>query len=371
MAIRQPKTTPSVRLAPPAGSDFPRLVGEPRWALAESVLGRLAKTATPVVLWGHAGVGKSTLIQQFFNPADSTQRTLISSVLENGVLKNGDLNQRLLESADDLSRGYVFARRHELAGRLEAWRNARLQTPLWIVEDLHEIAGRTAAQQELSRLLDSRGCCDLPTLLTCAHWPLPTDAFRPALVSRLVAGLVIELPPAGVESRSEWAEECAKQRGVSLTEEATKALANAFPVSMAALRQALGDLLDIARRRPEVVAGAPIDLPLVRQFIAARRLATQPSLKRISERVAKEFAVSVVQLRSASRQQALVTARGAALWLARQVTDCNLTDLGKYFGGRDHATVLHALRTIAQRRATDVELADTLDRLIRQLEPTR
>lgn len=369
MAIKQPKTTPSIRLAQPAGGDFPRLTGEPLWALAESVLGRLASgtsTATPVVLWGHAGVGKSTLIQQFFNPADSSRRNLT-----NGDLQYGDPNQRLLESADDFARGYAFARRHELAGRLEAWRNMRLQTPLWIVEDLHELAGRTAAQQELSRLLDSRACCDLPTLLTSTHWPLPTDAFRPALASRVLAGLLIELPPAGIESRSQWAEQCAAHRGVSLTAEAAEALATAFPVSMTALRQALGDLLESARRRPEVVAGAPIDLPLVRQFIAARRHETQPTLKRISERVAKEFGVSVVQLRSASRQQALVTARGAALWLARQMTDCNLTDLGKYFGGRDHATVLHALRTIAERRETDAQLADALDRLIRQLEPTR
>lgn len=342
--------------------DVPRLAGDQGWSLAVSVLEKLANgsaTAPLVVLWGHPGVGKSTLIRDLL-------------IGQEGKPNGGGV---VHESADDFARGYAFSRRHELAGRLDQWRSVRLQSPLWIVEDLHQLAGRTAAQQELCRLLDSRACCLMPSLVSSSFWPLSADKFRPALLDRLAGALLIELPPPGAASRCRWIETYLASRGFAITTTAALHLSHAFPASLAPLRQALGELLQTTHGRPKITAGSvlddvAIDDVAVQQLVAARRRAWQPPLKRIATAVSKEFSIPLTQLRSASRQQSVVVARGAAFFLARTLTERSLADLGKYFGGRDHATVLHALRTTTDRRQADPDFARALARLERSLEQT-
>lgn len=323
---------------------------DPQWTLAQQTLRRLfagdASLGLPVVLWGHVGVGKTRLIDE--------------------VLTATGCAMPLCETADDFSRGYVFARRHEQHGRLEAWRRARLEAALWVMEDVEELAGRNGSQQELSRLIDSRQCCEAPLLVTSRDWPLDRDAFRPALLSRLAGGLVLELAPASHETRAAWVNAFAAQRGAAFTATAAATLAEKFPLAWAPLRQACEALL----RETARMEGAVIDEALVAGFLAARQATVQPALRRIATLAAKEFGVLLGDLRSSSRQQNLVAARGAVVWLARRVTNLSLVEIGKFFGGRDHATVLHAQRSTATRCESDHEFAERLARLERKLTET-
>jgi chromosomal replication initiator protein len=87
----------------------------------------------------------------------------------------------------------------------------------------------------------------------------------------------------------------------------------------------------------------------------------------IQKAVCEHFALKQADLNSPGRARALARPRQAAMWLAKQLTTRSLPDIGRRFGGRDHTTVLHAVRRIEELRATDSQLARDLEDLIRKL----
>ncbi len=92
------------------------------------------------------------------------------------------------------------------------------------------------------------------------------------------------------------------------------------------------------------MSGTAIDQQRVRQFVAERRSANMPSLRDIACLTARYFGLTLAQLKSPLRRQPLVAARGVAMVLSRDLTNKSLEQIGAFFGGRDHTTVLHGCR---------------------------
>ena len=101
------------------------------------------------------------------------------------------------------------------------------------------------------------------------------------------------------------------------------------------------------------LAGESISLTQVRRWAAVRTKPHAPQVKEIAAATARQFRLRLSELRSPSRRQAVVTARGVAMHLARQLTGDSLEEIGKFFGGRDHTTVLHGCRRTEERLKSD------------------
>jgi chromosomal replication initiator protein len=86
------------------------------------------------------------------------------------------------------------------------------------------------------------------------------------------------------------------------------------------------------------------DVAQLERMTAEQIHQARPTLREIATAAARHFGLKLADLKSASRRQAVVVARGVAFYLARQLTDHSLQEIGKYFGGRDHTTVLHGHR---------------------------
>jgi chromosomal replication initiator protein len=110
-------------------------------------------------------------------------------------------------------------------------------------------------------------------------------------------------------------------------------------LSAPALLGALMELEMLAQQE-----GHPLSADRVRRYVASYGRGEPLSMRDIAAAVAKYFRLKLADLKSASRQQSLVTARGVAIHLARQLTDLSLEQIGAYLGGRDHTTVLNGLR---------------------------
>lgn len=93
----------------------------------------------------------------------------------------------------------------------------------------------------------------------------------------------------------------------------------------------------------------------------------QNRIKRIQQVVAKEFGVKLDYMYSERRTAILVQARQVAMWFCKEFTVHSLPDIGDRFGGRDHTTVLHAVRQIEKKRHCDPDLADAIDRIANEL----
>lgn len=297
----------------------------------------------PLVLYGPAGTGKSHLA--------------------------GGLACELRHRAPQARIVHLFAAdfARELNAAIDArsvaeWQQRQREARLLILEDLEHLAGKALAQEELCRTLDSLSRSGALVVLTSPVAPADLAQFSAALRSRLLGGLALGLKIPGTAARSEILRRLAAARNLAATAEATATLAEGLTASVRELAGALAYLEIAARQRdgraePAAMSAAPtvIENDLAAAYLAMRSTRRAPSLHVIAVRTAKYYSLKLTDLRGPARHRQVALARSVAIYLARQLTTQSLERIGKYFGGRDHTTVLHASRRIAQLVEVDTE----------------
>lgn len=282
----------------------------------------------PVTFVGPTGLGK----------------TLLACGLAGSLRGRGEAREVLLYTGSDFSRavGYAAETNDE-----QEFRQRIAEASGLIIDDAHQLAGKTRGQEELIVAMDRAREQHVPLVLTLARGPSETGLL-PALASRITGGLVVPLEPPGLDARGELVRRIASGHQQALAPEALDALLapltkqrssrpsqarlQPFGLTVPQLRIAVEQLLQ---------AGDEQD---AERRVAAYLAARQPDLRSISSAVARYFDQRVEDLRGPARRKELVQARGIAMYLARQLTAHSLGQVGKHFGGRDHTTVMHACR---------------------------
>lgn len=222
---------------------------------------------------------------------------------------------------------------------------------LLIVEDMQFLPG--AAADGLSLLLDYRATRLKGVCLTASRGPGELGELPNRIISRLASGLVVQLPPLSVESRTALVTHLIAERKLYLSEDAVAWLVTQ---SVGGIRGLIGELTkleQIARVLPP-----PLTLENIRS-----QSAEEPKtdvLEEIVRRICASFRVTVKQLRGAARHRNVLLARQSAMYLARRKTPLSLVRIGEAFGGRDHTTVMNACRKIEATIATDATMAGIL-----------
>jgi chromosomal replication initiator protein len=327
-----------------------RFVAGPENALLSRALAAMhdpSPATNPLVITGMSGSGKSLILELL---VAEFQRHFAGVAV-------------LSTTAVDLARAYAHAVQTDSVGEFRH-RHSRLQ--LLAIDDVQRIADKGAAQQELRQLIDSlasRGCLVVATLRT--H-PLQTAELSPSLASRLSAGLVIPLSLPGYAARRALLTHFAAEADVGLPQSALERLA---PVGAALPQLATAPQLRRAVIRlgeQALPGGGKIDRSIIDTFLKADG-SVSPSLKAIAAGVAKHFGVTVGDLRSNSRQHSLTAVRGLAIHLARELTGLSYAQIGRYFGNRDHTTVMYACKKATKAMADEPQLQRAVDELKLQL----
>ncbi len=321
---------------------FARFVGAPenRSALAavQQVAEYLGSRSTgrlpnPLLLHGPAGVGKTHLAAALVT--DVTRRRPGVAV---SVLPAGDF-AGLLDSpeADDL---------------LETLR----QSDLLIVEDLQHLAARAA--ETFVQIMDFLHARQVPMVFTALAGPRHLDNLPGRLASRLVGGLVVGLEPLAAPGRRALLEQRAQQRQLAVRPEVLDWLAEHLTGGGRQLEGAVAHLEALTRLHHR-----PPDLELVRESFREQVEAGRPTVERIVQRVGGYFRVEPRQLQSRRRSRQVLLPRQVGMYLARRLTGLSLEQIGAYFGGRDHSTVLHACRKVERALETDAVLSGAVRQL--------
>lgn len=283
-----------------------------------SVLDSSADRATPLVLYGPGSSGKSHIARGL---GDWWQR-------------HHPAAQVTVLSGAEFAQQYADALEHD---RLFSWRAKFRGAEMLVLDDLSGLAGKRGAQQELRHVLDE--LVDAGALVVVASRTLPgalTDLAE-SLRSRLASGLSVPLNLPGPATRRVILDRYATIRGLTLSTKAVQTLADSLNVPAPVL---LGALMEL-----ELAAKAdnkPIDVDRIRKYVNQCGREKRWTIHEIATIVAKYFNLKLVDLKSPSRRNGIVTARNLAVFLARQLTNQSLTQIGEYFGGRDHTTVLHS-----------------------------
>jgi chromosomal replication initiator protein len=179
----------------------------------------------------------------------------------------------------------------------------------------------------------------------------------PALQSRLTAGLTMPIALPSAQTRVAIVQQLAERRKLDLPEAAVRVLAEGVSGAASELAGALMQL-----EMPVRLNGGTVDAQAVHDYLSDRR-GKRPSLHDIASATALHFSLKLSDLRSPVRRRALVTARGVAVYLARHLTEESLNCIGRYFGGRDHTTVLHSCRKTEMLLESDPTVREAVDHL--------
>jgi chromosomal replication initiator protein len=178
------------------------------------------------------------------------------------------------------------------------------------------------------------------------------------LLSRFRGGVVAHLRPVGLESRIRLLSHFAMMQQLNLPVEAAEILAAGMEVSPRELWAFVGRLDAQSRQYRR-----PVDSDLVRRFLQHEVAPLKPRLDDICRAVARQFGISIHVLRSRRQSRGVVLPRQCAMLLARQFSDRSLEQIGHYFGGRDHSTVIHACRRLARLIPHEAELRQNLSQI--------
>ncbi len=304
----------------------------------------------PIVLYGAAGVGKSSVASGLV-ALRQQQFALDQVVATTGV----DLGRALAHAVETASVTDLRARHH--------------RCDILLVDDVHKLAGKTAAQEFLVAALDALTHRGSLVIVTLRQSPVATPRLSPQLVGRLMGGIVVSLALPGALARRELVRQTATRMRVPLNEAQVSRLAccgeathepflpNPF-ITAARLRQSvlrLGAEAELGDSRASATSPAA-ELSHVKSVCRQAAVA-----------VAKHFGLTLGELKSKSRRQAVADARGLAMYVSRQLTGASYAEIGRQFGNRDHTTVLHAFQKFAAAQDRDRSLRQLIEELAGQI----
>lgn len=210
-----------------------------------------------------------------------------------------------------------------------------------LLEDVHFLSGKSGTQEELSNTLDTLMNANKKIIYSSCHLPSDIPKLNEKLKSRLCCGLISKIDKPDYKTRFRILKQSARSGGYNISEEVLQYLASELVDDV---RQLKSGLIGVAAKGS--LLGSDVDLALARSvvenIVASRESITMDSIKRL---VCKYYDVSMADLTSRSRRQAIVRPRQVAMYLSRRYTDHSLQVIGKSFN-RYHATTLHALKAV-------------------------
>jgi chromosomal replication initiator protein len=307
-------------------------------------LERRQQLAFPVVIHGPSGAGKTRLVQ--------------------GLVKEMAHQMPRIVVACHSAACFEAIVRGEASEQLQDCK----QCDLLIVEDVHRLgvgsgAFHRSSLEALVGVLDYRSSQQLPSLLTAGAGPAHLHHFGSRLVSRLAGGLVVYIEPLQVKSRLAFLQDKSQKRQLAVRPNVLVWLAEHLGGGGRQLEGALNQVALLSKFN-----NAFPDVDKITRHFQDQAAANRPTIERIAERVGCYYRVEPSQLQSRKRYQNVLLPRQISMYLARLLTGLSLQQIGTYFGGRDHSTVLHACHKIEEQLEQDTALCGAVRQLTTDLQ---
>jgi chromosomal replication initiator protein len=308
--------------------------------VAKDGFGQRSLAFNPLFVHGPPGCGKTHLVS-----------ALCAEITHN-------YPDRVIESrpANDLGVFFTPESSHNASEVETDCRTALTQCDLLLIEDLQHLSFSLAGA--LARVLDERLARQRPMIFTANVGPAQLTQLPAHLTSRLAAGLVVKIEPLAPASRLTMLEKLTKRKKISLSQEVLLWLAEHINGSVRQLEGALTRLETVAR-----LQARPLSVNRVADLFKTEAAASRPTMDRITQRVGRYFQVDPTQLQTKRRSRNALLPRQVSMYLARHLTPMSLDQIGAYFGGRDHSTVLHACRKVEQALVKDANLSGAIRQL--------
>jgi chromosomal replication initiator protein len=233
-----------------------------------------------------------------------------------------------------------------------------------LIDDIQFFAKKERSQEEFFYTFNSLLEGQRQIILTCDRFPKEVENLDERLQSRLGWGLTVAIEPPELETRVAILIKKAQQSLVTLPEDVAFFIAQRIKSNVRDLEGALQRVMAFSR-----FTNQPLSIEMAQEALKDLIALHQKlvTLESIQKTVAEYFKVRVSELLAKKRTRSIARPRQIAMALAKELTNHSLPEIGEAFGGRDHTTVLHACRKIAELKETDPRIAEDYRNLLRTL----
>jgi chromosomal replication initiator protein len=314
-------------------------------AAAIAVAEQPGKAYNPLFIHGGVGLGKTHLLQ-----------AVCQKVLE----RQPDARILYL-SCDSFINQFILAVE---TGEMHQFRYRYRQVDLLVIDDIHFLAGRDRTQEEFFHTFNTLYQQQKQIILSADCPPSEIPELEERLVSRFNWGLVARIEKPCYETRVAILQKKAKMRGLAMTDDVLCYVAGKVENNTRELEGAITKIQGMS-----LLQNGKIDIDLAKAALGDSATPDQRriTIQQIFDAVTKYYNVRLSDLQSKKRHKSIAFPRQVCMYLARRHTRYSLEEIGGYFGGRDHTTVLHAVRTVDEDVKNDRDVANQLTHLEGQL----
>ena len=329
---------------------FPNfIVGKPNefaHAAARRVAEADAAPFNPLFLYGGVGLGKTHLMH-----AIAWQ-----------IRKRAPRRRVIYLSAEKFMYQFIRALRYK---DTMAFKEQFRSVDVLMIDDVQFISGKESTQEEFFHTFNALVDQNRQVVISADKSPSDLEGLEERLRSRLGWGLVADIHPTTYELRLGILQAKAEGLAPDISGKVLEFLAHRITSNVRELEGALNRIV-----AHSTLVGRDITLEMTQEVLhdLLRASDRRVTIEEIQKRVAEHHNIRLSDMHSARRARAVARPRQIAMYLAKQLTTRSLPEIGRKFGGRDHTTVMHAVRKVEELRSTDSAFSEDVELLRRMLE---
>ncbi|HJS98060.1 MAG TPA: chromosomal replication initiator protein DnaA, partial [Terriglobales bacterium] len=314
-------------------------------AASQAVAERPSKAYNPLFLYGGVGMGKTHLMQAIGH--EVKRRTPQASIC--------------YVSSEKFTNEMINSLRYD---RMISFRDKFRNVDVLLIDDIQFLAQKERTQEEFFHTFNALHESMKQIVIASDRPPKELAEIEDRLRSRFEWGLIADIQPPDLETKVAILQKKAEQERVTLPIDVALYIASNIRSNVRELEGALIRLIAHSS-----LIGAEITLPYTQQvlknFIDSQ--ARKVTIEAIQKSVAEQFGLKLVEIKAKNNSRAIVYPRQIAMYLAKQLTEASLPEIGRQFGGKHHTTVLHSVEKIDESRKGDKDLNRLLNKLTETL----
>lgn len=320
------------------------------YAVCQGVTKNPGVLHNPVFIYGGVGLGKTHLIQ----------------AIGHEIIKNDPKAKIAYLSSESFTNEFIDSLREK---KTDDFRKKYRKIDLLLIDDVQFFAKKEQTQEEFFHTFNELFQQKKQIVLTSDTSPDKIPDVDERLASRFAMGVVVDIQPPDLETRTAILMNCAKKSMVDVPEDVIMYIAQGVTSNIRALEGAFSSVLAYAG-----VMNKPINKDLVDQVlkdVLRETAGGKISISWIIKRVAEFYDITEAEIVGKRRSANLVLPRQVAMRLCQVFTEASLNQIGEKFGGRDHTTVMHACDKVNKMIKNDKSFADELERIKRFVDPNK
>jgi chromosomal replication initiator protein len=315
-------------------------------AAAKKVAEVPGRAYNPLFIYGGVGLGKTHLI----------------TAIGNAVIDKSPEISVIYVSAEQFTNEVVSAIRHEKMGELkDKYRNV----DLLLLDDIQFIANKTQTQEEFFHTFNAIYEKQKQIVISSDRPPKEIGAVTDRLRSRFSMGLIADIQPPELETKVAILQKKSEMEKIHIPEEVAYYLASKVKSN---IRELEGCLIRLGAQAS--LTGRPINKDMAKYILQDLIEEDEKPVTTdlIQKTVCEHYAIKLSDMKAKKRTKEVALPRQIAMYLSKQLTNLSLSDIGKNFGGKDHATVIYACKQIEEKRAKDEAFNRMIENLLRKIK---